>query len=645
MFYHVADGSCGYTETCDTSCIESPDTDWNEGIFCHSVFNTYGHLQWVNCSWLPYKSSKIPGYKLYLVRSDHDCQVIDIQDTSMILSKNRLYIDEMATIWVAYDISDQLCVKTNNFSIVPQVNCQSPEIQHAVHAENFLIFQLDKIGQARYREITSYQWHLINVTQDMNNVSLPRTLVPETYVLQQRCLNEFCFHCKWEAETIVPHELLGAPDIIVTTGRLSPGKQRLTIRWKYTSDDYVDEYIVTIHRIPDTCGLDISFSTRHNTVHMNLSVSFFDVSVTAFNKASRSMSASVVVPPLATPEFQGKVTATYVNDTIFLTWSPMFVCDFVQISWGTSYSQMQSKIIMDNIEYYSIPGPFESMKRYTIIISLYDLCKCQDSTKETTYGLTYIYTVEGVPRTGPHNVTIKNVTKTSAVIEWEEIPEDDCLGFLLGYRISYADTLGDPRTDIFLNASNQRHYKVEGLLSGHMYEVTVSGVTVAGTGAPSAHQVIQTPRYDKAELQVILIVISIGLIISVIIVVRCCIYTLRRAKIMYYPEIPDPKHSHIGEFNIASGTKTMLMQISPSDEDESSKQLGVEVTPQTESLLGGFSIQETDTGIVQKPSNHGGPSHALRAGDYTNMTSALRVFHRGPETTNYLQHQPIVVQR
>ncbi|XP_073536320.1 interleukin-31 receptor subunit alpha-like [Phyllobates terribilis] len=643
----------GITESCGgiLDCHLSPDTDWNDGIFCHSVFSEKGYLEGVNCSWLPHKSSlslRAARYKLHLVWLEYDdCGVIDTSDTSMILGKTDLETDQVTTIWVSYEISGEPCVKTNNFSILPEENCQSPNILHAVHSGNLLQIQLNMIAQVRYREITSAEWHIINVTHMAANVSLSGTLLQETYVMQQRCFKEFCFHCKWEKETIVPRELLGAPDITVTIEKLSPGKQRLTIEWKYTSHNYVDGYLVMIQRLPDSCCYTIAFNTTNTKEHLNLSVSFFNVSVTAYNKAGRSGSASTTVPPLDAPELPGKIIATYENNTIFLSWSPLFECDFVVINWGTSYLEMESKIIMEKIENYSIPGPFVTMKRYMIMIVLYDLCQCKDSTEETTYGLTYIYTEEGVPRTGPRNVTVKNVTKTSAVVEWGEIPEDDCRGFLLGYRISFDDILGNSRIDMFLNVSSQRLYQVEGLTGGHTYEVTVSGVTVTGAGAPSAPQTIQTLSYDEAELRIIIFFTCAGLVITAALLVRGFAYTVYRAKKWYFPEIPNPKHSHIFKINEAAGIKTLFMPSSSFDEEESCfDQLGVEVTQQPDSLPAETSVREMNNSVLVKTSNHHKTSHASAAkvDDYTNMMSALKVFQRMPEPRSYLQQQPRAVE-
>ncbi|XP_077142563.1 protein sidekick-2-like [Ranitomeya variabilis] len=347
-------------------------------------------------------------------------------------------------------------------------------------------------------------------------------------------------------------------------------------------------------------------------------------------------------------EFPGKIIATYENNTIFLSWSPLFECDFVVINWGTSYLQMESKIIMDKIENYSIPGPFVAMKRYMIMIVLYDHCQCKDSTEETTYGLTYTYTEEGVPRTGPCNVTVKNVTKTSAVVVWGEIPEDDCQGFLLGYRISFDDILGNSRIDTFLNASSQRHYQIEGLTGGHTYEVTVSGVTVTGAGAPSAPQTIQTLSYDAVELRIIIFVTCAGLVITIVLLVRGFAYTVHRANKWYIQEIPNPKHSHIFQINEAPGRKNLFLASSSFDEEESCfDQLGVEVTQQSASLPAETSVWETKNSVLLKTSKHHKTSHAYAAkvDDYTNMMSALKVFQRMPETSNYLQQQPTAVEK
>ncbi|XP_073440309.1 interleukin-31 receptor subunit alpha-like isoform X2 [Dendrobates tinctorius] len=504
------------------------------------------------------------------------------------------------------------------------------------------------IAQVRYREITSAQWHIINVTHLEANISLPEALLQETYIMQQRCFKEFCFHCKWESETIVPHELLGAPDITVTIEKLSPGKQRLTIEWKYAGHNYVDGYLVVIQRLPDSCRYTIAFNTTNTRERLNLSVSFFNVSVMAHNKAGRSRSASTVVPPLDAPEFPGKIIATYENNTIFLSWSPLFECDFVVINWGTSYLQMESKIIMDKIENYSIPGPFVAMKRYTVMIVLYDLCQCKDSTEETTYGLTYTYTEEGVPRTGPRNVTVKNVTKTSAIVVWGEIPEDDCQGFLLGYRISFDDILGNSRIDTFLNASSKRHYQIEGLTGGHTYEVTVSGVTVTGAGAPSAPQTIQTLSYDEAELRIIVIVTCAGLVITVVLLVRGFAYTVHRAKKRYIQEIPNPKHSHIFKTNEAASRKTLFLASSSFDEEKSCfDQLGVEVTQQSDSLPAETSVWEMNNSVLLKTSKHHKTSHAyaVKEHDYTHMMAALKVFQRMREDSSYLQQQPTAVEK
>ncbi|XP_073440314.1 uncharacterized protein [Dendrobates tinctorius] len=440
-------------------------------------------------------------------------------------------------------------------------NCQSPNILHAVHSGNFLRLRIqldiDMIAQVRYREITSAQWHIINVTHLEANISLPEALLQETYIMQQRCFKEFCFHCKWESETIVPHELLGAPDITVTIEKLSPGKQRLTIEWKYAGHNYVDGYLVVIQRLPDSCRYTIAFNTTNTRERLNLSVSFFNVSVMAHNKAGRSRSASTVVPPLDAPEFPGKIIATYENNTIFLSWSPLFECDFVVINWGTSYLQMESKIIMDKIENYSIP-------------------------------------------------------------------------------------------DTFLNASSKRHYQIEGLTGGHTYEVTVSGVTVTGAGAPSAPQTIQTLSYDEAELRIIVIVTCAGLVITVVLLVRGFAYTVHRAKKRYIQEIPNPKHSHIFKTNEAASRKTLFLASSSFDEEKSCfDQLGVEVTQQSDSLPAETSVWEMNNSVLLKTSKHHKTSHAyaVKEHDYTHMMAALKVFQRMREDSSYLQQQPTAVEK
>ncbi|XP_072272439.1 interleukin-6 receptor subunit beta-like [Pyxicephalus adspersus] len=560
-----------------TNCHESPDREWRDGIFCHSVFSISGDLLMVNCSWLPYPSLSFGEYKQQLVWGNNPsyCMEIDATETSTTISKYDLQSDEINTIWVSLQFSNHECVKTNNFIIIPEVNCQAPLIQYAAQSAKLLKFGINGIGQLRYRETATDDWHMINVTDHSINIAVPET--SKSYFVQQRCLNESCFHCRWTHEKLIPHKLTGAPDVTVTTKKLSPGKQSISIEWKYAMHAHVDVYNVVIQRLPDSCQSNINFKIKTTTRHVNLSIAFFNVSVTANNEAGNSFVASTLVRPISAPELPGKIFAIYEHDIIFLTWSPFFIDDFCVINWGTNYTHMKDDVLMDPIQNYSISGPFEKWKRYTITIHLHDSNMCMDSRNETAFGITYIYVEEGAPRTSPPNVTIKNVTKTSAVIEWDEIPEEDCLGFLLFYTIFYTDIVNNITQEINVNVSSKRIYQIKELASSHEYQVRISGVTIKGAGPPSAPLIFTTHYYAEGEFQIIIISTCVGLVIIAVTVVSVCAYILNRTKNWYFPKIPTPHLSHLSSINEEPATKSKSFQLLQTQEDMSCGSMDLEV--------------------------------------------------------------------
>ncbi|XP_063769077.1 leukemia inhibitory factor receptor-like [Pseudophryne corroboree] len=436
--------------------------------------------------------------------------------------------------------------------------------------------------------------------------------------------------------TIKQHrpELTGAPNIFVTTKRLSPGKQRVTIEWKYIKHDYVDGYLVTIQRLPSGCNYNITLTTTNTSLHIDLSVAFFNVFLSAYNKAGSSALVSSVVHPLSMADFPGQIFATHTNSTIFLTWRPLFQCDFVVINWGTSYLAMESKTVMDRIANYSIPGPFHRMERYRIMLYIYDSCQCQDSRKETTFGITSIYPEEGVPRTGPSNITVRNVTKTSAVMEWGNIPEEDCLGFLLGYRIYCTDISRNTTLEMFVDFSSERSHMLLGLTSGSVYKVAVSGVTSKGTGAPSASLQFTTLSYAEAEFQSIIISTCGGIIVTAVLV-SVCVYAIhRKKKNLYFPKIPNPKHSNVMRADEEAPTKVKLLELLQSHES-SCDSAGVEVIEQIpivtlpqESCM---QVRETCT-MKNTPQTKKTPAQAPNAKDYTSMMSMINALKKMPQT-------------
>ncbi|XP_063312475.1 leukemia inhibitory factor receptor-like [Pelobates fuscus] len=211
---------------------------------------------------------------------------------------------------------------------------------------------------------------------------------------------------------------------------------------QYEQSDEVS-YVLNITRLPDSCQNSPQlYELMDSQFHINLSLAFYEITVYAKNKAGPSPSSSTLVPLLSAPELEGKLFATVQDGNILLTWSPRFQCDFFIVNWGTNSSKMETKTFMEKMENVTLTGDFENMKKYTIMIHLYpEYCECDEFTNENTFGITYNYAEESVPIAAPGSIVIKNITKESAHISWEEIQEENCLGFLVGYVIHYKDIL------------------------------------------------------------------------------------------------------------------------------------------------------------------------------------------------------------
>ncbi|KAM4710232.1 interleukin-31 receptor subunit alpha-like [Discoglossus pictus] len=445
---------------------------------------------------------------------------------------------------------------------MPKEICDLPKILSSMYLPNYLRLQLDNDGEVRYREITSPQWHLVNTTNKTINIQLQDSQTVRSFIAQQRCSKIGCFQCKWGAETAIPRKLTETPIItLLTTEGVSLGKQKVSVKWKFAQSDYVDGYTVTVERLPNSCNTVYSMNLSNTELQLNLSMATFNISINAFNKAGSSPPVSSMVPLLSRQDYPGTIYATAQNNTIFLTWSPKSNCDFFIINWGTNITQMKSVVLKDNY-YYSLKGPFERMKRYTIMIHTYETCACGNNVSvETTFGLTYIYAEEGVPITGPAKITIPFVTKHSALIQWQEIPEEDCMGFLTGYRIFYTDNSTNTTQDIFVNSSSSTSYQIMGLTREKTYTIQISGTTSKGDGIRSLPHVFKTLKYDEKEFEIILIQTCIVIIIFVTISVGFCAYTFHRTKYWYFPKIPNPKHSNIVKM---SGETTAMNSLMPS---------------------------------------------------------------------------------
>ncbi|NXI98370.1 SDK2 protein, partial [Psophia crepitans] len=258
-------------------------------------------------------------------------------------------------------------------------------------------------------------------------------------------------------------------------------------------------YYVTVERIPNSCRNSPNrVFLEDRKVLLNLSLAYYRVNISASNKAGESPQATYIVPDFSAKDLPGQIRVKRQGTNAVVTWTPEYNPKCFVVDWGTGKEDMRMKIVTAATGNFTLEN-FQPYKLYKIMVHASDVCQCENFTRhEKTFGVTHFYSVEGVPRTGPTNVTILNIRKHSALVKWTKIAAEDCLGFLQGYRISYTDSSRKKTPAVTLNSSTTS-YHLTGLKEKTIYHVQISGFTSAGEGPLTLSQPFSTLKYGTVE--------------------------------------------------------------------------------------------------------------------------------------------------
>ncbi|NXQ39389.1 SDK2 protein, partial [Catharus fuscescens] len=258
-------------------------------------------------------------------------------------------------------------------------------------------------------------------------------------------------------------------------------------------------YVVNVERIPNSCSHPPNhISLKDRKILVNLSMAYYRVNISAYNEAGESPQAIYIVPEFFATDLPGQIHVKSQGTNAVVTWTPKYNPKCFVVDWGTGKEDMHMKIITTTTGNFTL-GNFQPYKLYKIMIHASDVCQCESFIRhEKTFGVIHFYSIEGVPRTGPANVTVLNITKYSALVKWTEIAAEDRLGFLQGYRISYTDSSMKKSPAVTLNSSITS-YHLTGLKEKTTYRVQISGFTNAGEGPLTLSQPFSTPKYGTVE--------------------------------------------------------------------------------------------------------------------------------------------------
>ncbi|XP_023799563.1 interleukin-31 receptor subunit alpha-like [Cyanistes caeruleus] len=532
------------------TCFHLPD--WDNELVCYKELN-----EDLTCTWLPVPSAaNTVNYTVYLkwnkIRKLFQRKT---SSPSITIERTNLYMERFVSIWIAVNYAHDTCAKGKNISILPSKagKCLSPSNINAYQITNQLIIKWDLTTahaqyELRYREALteSAPWTLVPVGNNVVNVTISNLNAMSSYIVQLRCITKDGLNCVcvWSREILVPHKLMNKPRISYNvTTQVSPGRRSVLLRWEVAQSENVLGYFVNVERIPNSCSRPPNhISLKDRKILVNLSMAHYRVIISAYNEAGESPQAFYIVPEFSVADLPGKIHVKSQGTSAVVTWTPEYNPKCFVVDWGTGKEDMRMKIINRPTSNFTLDN-FQPYKLYKIMVHASDVCQCESFLRhEKTFGVTHFYSIEGVPRTGPANVTILNITKHSALVKWSEIAAEDRLGFLQGYRISYTDSSRKNSPAITLNSSITS-YHLTGLKEKTTYRVQISGFTNAGEGPLTLSQSFSTPKYDKGELEGFVIGLCFSMILILVFAPLTCSLMIKRLKISHWPSVPSPRNS------------------------------------------------------------------------------------------------------
>ncbi|XP_027737944.1 interleukin-31 receptor subunit alpha-like [Empidonax traillii] len=545
----LATGSCSFTSFDSSFCQQLPD--WDNELVCYKELS-----EDLTCTWLPVPNApNTVNYTVYL--KWNKIRKLFQRNTSspyITIERKNLYLERFAYIWIAVNYAHSSCVKGKNISVLLSKagKCLAPSNINAHQITNQMIIKWDLPAtptsyELRYREMLteSTRWTVVPVESNAVNITILNLNAMSSYIVQLRCIanGDLNCVCVWSEEILVPHKLMNKPRISYNvTTQISPGRRSVLLKWEVTRSENILGYLVNVERIPNSCSDSPNrIFLKDRKILLNLSMAYHRVNISAYNEAGESPQAVYIVPEFSATELPGQIHVKRQGTNAVVTWTPEYNPKCFVVDWGTGKEDMHMKIITTATGSFMLDN-FQPYKLYKIMVHASDVCQCESFLRhEKTFGVTHFYFMEGVPRTGPTNVTVLNITKDSALVKWNEIAAEDRLGFLRGYRISYTDSSRKKSLAVTLNSSTTS-YHLTGLKEKNIYRVQISGFTDAGEGPLTFSQPFSTPKYDKG-FEGLVTGLFFSMIFILVFAPLTCSLVLQRLKISCWPSVPSPRNS------------------------------------------------------------------------------------------------------
>uniref|UniRef100_A0A8D2J624 Sidekick cell adhesion molecule 2 n=1 Tax=Varanus komodoensis TaxID=61221 RepID=A0A8D2J624_VARKO len=205
-------------------------------------------------------------------------------------------------------------------------------------------------------------------------------------------------------------------------------------------------------------------------------------------------------PPDVSP---ANITLRTASETsLWLRWMPLPETEYngspESVGYRLRYSRLDGRsrtltnTIHDRVEREFTIEDLEEWTEYRVQVQAFNAIG-PGPWSQTVVGRTR----ESVPSSGPTNVSALATTSTSMLVRWNEIPEADRNGLVLGYKVMYKEKDSDVRAQFWLVEGNaSRSAQLTGLGKYVLYEIRVLAFTRIGDGVPSNPPILERTLDD-----------------------------------------------------------------------------------------------------------------------------------------------------
>ncbi|XP_044029087.1 interleukin-6 receptor subunit beta isoform X2 [Siniperca chuatsi] len=264
-----------------------------------------------------------------------------------------------------------------------------------------------------------------------------------------------------------------------------------------------------------------------------------EVHVIAFNSVGKSPNASLVIPEKAheLPPVEELKVWSY-GGQLWLKWKPPknpAVSEYV-VEWVTG-NEIDWQRENRSTNYTAIKGNLEKFVCYNVsVYPIYYGGTGKSASKQA-------FLEQGAPLEGPAVRLKGKPGRNEAELVWQEIPQPKRRGFITNYTIFF--TSGTEVHDVTV-PGNTTSYTLKSLSGNTKYDTWIRASTIRGSAKGFNHS-FTTLKYG--EIEGIVVGVSLGFLFIVLMTMLLCIYKKDVIKENFWPRIPNPGESTIGNWS------------------------------------------------------------------------------------------------